>query len=273
MSADPRKAAVFCAAQQIGASARTKLRDRSRATSSAFTSDREALQVSPEPVDTERKLMAPKKARKKKIAAKRQAWNKGLELGKRDAFTPDQVKRIRGLLVKRGVSGLRDLALFSTGIDTMLQGHHLLGVLVRDVQYRNGSIRSTIEVSQKRGGPPVRHALSQLTAKALEKWIAHSGKKANDYLFPGRGIKSRRPMSPRQLNRLVKLWVIEAELDPDVYGVDSLRRTKALHILRSTGDLQTVRALLGHARIENTARFLGLETKSDPIEVSRSFDI
>ena len=177
------KRRYFCAAQQIGASARTELRDRSRATSSAFTSDREALQVSPEPADTERKLMAPKKARKKKIAAKRQAWNKGLELGKRDAFTPDQVKRIRGLLVKRGVSGLRDLALFSTGIDTMLQGHHLLGVLVRDVQYRNGSIRSTIEVSQKRGGPPVRHALSQLTAKALEKWIAHSGKKANDYLF------------------------------------------------------------------------------------------
>ena len=52
-----------------------------------------------------------------------------------------------------------------------------------------------------------------------------------------------------------------------------MRRTKALHILRGTGDLQTVRALLGHARIEGTARFLGLETKSDPIEVSRSFDI
>ena len=171
------------------------------------------------------------------------------------------------------LSGAAWLVLKAAEMGDMLQGHDLLGVLVRDVQYRNGSIRSTIEVSQKRGGPPVRHALSQLTAKALEKWIAHSGKKANDYLFPGRGIKSRRPMSPRQLNRLVKLWVIEAELDPDVYGVDSLRRTKALHILRSTGDLQTVRALLGHARIENTARFLGLETKSDPIEVSRSFDI
>ena len=171
------------------------------------------------------------------------------------------------------LSGAAWLVLKAAEMGDMLQGHDLLGVLVRDVQYRNGSIRSTIEVSQKRGGPPVRHALSRLTAKALEKWIAHSGKKANDYLFPGRGIKSRRPMSPRQLNRLVKLWVIEAELDPDVYGVDSLRRTKALHILRSTGDLQTVRALLGHARIENTARFLGLETKSDPIEVSRSFDI
>src|SRR6266404_668061 len=31
-------------------------------------------------------------ALKKKVAAKRQAWNKGLEVGKRDGFTPAQVK-------------------------------------------------------------------------------------------------------------------------------------------------------------------------------------
>ena len=214
--------------------------------------------------------MAPKKARKKKIAAKRQASNKGLEIGKKDALTPDQVKRIRGRLVKQGLPGLRDLALFSTAIDTMLQARDVLELHVRHVQRRNGSIRSMIEVSQKRGGPPVRCGLSEITAKALEKWITHSGKKTNDYLFPGRG---GRPLTPHQLNRLVKLWVIEAELDPDDYGVDSLRRTKALHILKGTGDLQTVRALLGHLRIEGTARFLGLETNSDPIEVCRAFDI
>ena len=217
--------------------------------------------------------MPPKKAQKKKIAAKRQASNKGLEIGKKDALTPDQVKRIRGRLVKRGLPGLRDVALFSTAIDTMLQARDLLELHVRDVQRRNGSIRSMIEVSQKRGGPPVRCGLSEITAKAIEKWITHSGKKANDYLFPGRGIKSRRPLTPHQLNRLVKLWVIEAELGPDDYGVDSLRRTKALHILKGTGDLQTVRALLGHLRIEGTARFLGLETNSDPLEVCRAFDI
>jgi hypothetical protein len=37
--------------------------------------------------------------------------------------------------------------------------------------------------------------------------------------------------------------------------------------------LQTVRVLLGHARIENTARYLGLKTKADPIAVCRAFDI
>ena len=215
--------------------------------------------------------MAPKKARKKKVAAKRQAWNKGLEIGKKDAFTPDQVKRIRSILVKRDASGLRDLALFSTAIDTMLQGRDLLELHVLDVQHRNGSIRSTIKLSKKRSGAPVRCALSRLTAKALEEWIADSGKKPGDYLFPGRGRKSN--LTPRQFNRLVKLWVVDAGFDPGNYGVDSLRRTKALHILKGTGDLQTVRVLLGHARIEGLARFLGLKTRSDPLEVCRAFDI
>jgi hypothetical protein len=37
--------------------------------------------------------MSERKAMAKKRAPKRQAWNKGLEVGKRDGFTPDQVKR------------------------------------------------------------------------------------------------------------------------------------------------------------------------------------
>src|SRR3981081_222186 len=56
----------------------------------------------------------------------------GLEVGKRDGFTPDQVKRIRSLLADRGVPGLRDLALFSTAIDTLLHGKDLLALVVGD---------------------------------------------------------------------------------------------------------------------------------------------
>src|SRR6202521_115680 len=93
-------------------------------------------------------------ALKKKVAAKRQAWNKGLEVGKRDAFTPAQVKRIRGVLVDRGVSGLRDLALFSVAIDTMLQGPELLALSVKDVALGNGTIRPIIEVARTRRKPP-----------------------------------------------------------------------------------------------------------------------
>ena len=177
-------------------------------------------------------------APKKKVAAKRQAWNKGLEVGKRDGFTPAQVKQIRGLLTDRGAPGLRDLALFSTAIDTMLHAQDLLPLVVGDVQSRNGSIRPLIEVARARGMPPVRCALSKATANALEKWITSSGKKRTDYLFPGGDPSGSRPLSGRQLNRLLKSWVVEAGFDPTGYSVESLRRTKALHILKGTGDLQ-----------------------------------
>jgi integrase len=155
----------------------------------------------------------------------------------------------------------------------MLHGQDLLALVVGDVQRRDGSMRPVIEVARARGMPPVRCALSRASTKALEKWITASGKKRADYLFPGRGVEGRHPMGQRQLNRLLKLWVVEAGLDPSDYSVESLRRTKSLHILKGTGDLQTVRALLGHARIESTARYLGLKTKADPIEVCRAFDI
>src|SRR5258708_15581054 len=120
-------------------------------------------------------------------------------------------------------------------------------------------MRRVIEVARARGMPPVRGALSNASTKALEKWITSSGKKRTDYLFPGRGVEGRHPMGQRQLNRLLKLWVVEAGLDPPDYSVESLRRAKALHIFESTGGLQTTRALLGHARIENTTRYLRLQ--------------
>src|SRR3974377_2390634 len=124
----------------------------------------------------------------KKQVRKRQAWNKGLEVGKRDGFTPDQVKRIRSLLADRGAPGFRDLALFSTAIDTMLHGQDLLPLVVGDVQSRDGSIREVIEVARARGMPPVRCALSKLTVRALEKWIAGAAKKAHDYQFQARRV-------------------------------------------------------------------------------------
>ena len=83
----------------------------------------------------------------KKRSAKWRAWNKGLVLGQKDAFTPDQVKRIRRMLARRGDDGLRDLALFSVAIDTMLQGPELLNLAVKDVLQSDGKVRTVIEVA------------------------------------------------------------------------------------------------------------------------------
>src|ERR1700747_409458 len=94
-------------------------------------------------------------------AVKRRAWNKGLHLGQKDAFTPAQVKQIRRNLAGHGVAGLRDLALFSVAIATMLPGPQLLGLTVKDVRRSDGTIRSVIEVARPKGKPPVRCALSK----------------------------------------------------------------------------------------------------------------
>jgi integrase len=209
----------------------------------------------------------------KKRIVKKPAWNKGLEVGQKDAFTPAQVKRIRQVLADRGVPGFRDLALFSVAIDTMLQGSELLNLTVKDVALANGTIRPIIEVARTQRKPPVRCVLSKATAQALGKWIAVSDKKRTDYIFPGRGAGRPRPMTVRQMNRLVKSWVIDAGLDPTNYGSESLRRTKALHILNGTGDIEAVRVLLGHTKIESTARYLHIAKRSDPIAISRAFDI
>jgi site-specific recombinase XerD len=205
----------------------------------------------------------------KKRRVKRRPWNKGREVGKKGGFTPAQVKRIRQVLVARGVSGLRDLALFQAAIDTMLHGPDLFNLTVKDVRLPNGKIRSVIKVPRRSGMPPV----PKTTVTVLGKWIAVSGKKRADYLFPSRRSRSPHPMGVRQMNRLLKFWIAEAGLDPKKYGNESLRRTKALHILKRTGDLEMVRMLLGHAKIESTARFLRAPTTSDPIAISRAFDI
>jgi integrase len=206
-------------------------------------------------------------------AVKRRAWNKGLQLGQKDALTVAQVKQIRRVLADQGVAGLRDLALFAAAIDTMLPGPQLLGLTVKDVQRSDGTIRSVIEAARPEGKPPFRCALSKATTKALGKWIAMSGKRRTDHIFTSRRAGSHRPMTVRQLSRLLKLWVAEAGLDSKKYGKESLRRTRAVHILDSTGDIETVRALLGHTKIESTARYLRITRKSDPIAIAQAFEI
>ena len=211
-------------------------------------------------------------AAKAQQARKGRAWNSGLKLGQRDPLTPEEVKRVRRALVQRGEAGQRDLALFCLAIDTMIQAPELLGLTVKDVRHRDGTIRALVEVDRARGKKPLRCAISKPAMDALEAWIASSNKKPGDFLFPGRGPGSR-PMTPRNLGRLLKSWVAGAGLDVTRFGIETLRRTKALHILNGTGDLETVRVLLGHTKIESTANFLRIVRRTDPIAVARAFDI
>jgi site-specific recombinase XerC len=48
-------------------------------------------------------------------------------------------------------------------------------------------------------------------------------------------------------------------LHQEEYGTHSLRRTKAALIYKATGNLRAIQILLGHTKIENTVRYLGVD--------------
>jgi site-specific recombinase XerC len=59
--------------------------------------------------------------------------------------------------------------------------------------------------------------------------------------------------------RTVNQWAENIDLDPHKHGTHSLRRTKAALIYKKTGNLRAVQLLHGHARLESTVRYPGIE--------------
>jgi integrase len=209
----------------------------------------------------------------KRKQQKRRSKKKGVVVGPRHPFTPSNVKRIKALLTKRGDAGGRDLALFSTAIDTMLHASDLLSLTVKDVRQRDRSMRDTVKVTTASMGSVVHCTLSKETQSILESWINSSAMKPRDYLFTPSTNGYAKPLSARQLIRLVKNWAVAIRLDPGAYGTESLRRTRATHILSKTGNLEAVRLLLGHSDIASTARYLGAIKQPDHLAISRAYEI
>ena len=100
--------------------------------------------------------------------SKRTPWNKGIEVGQRDNFSTSDVTRIRKMLTKEGRASLRDLALFSTAIDTRLRAPDLLGLTVKDVRKRNRVMRNTLELAEANRGRGMQYTCSPVLDETAE---------------------------------------------------------------------------------------------------------
>jgi integrase len=78
--------------------------------------------------------------------------------------------------------------------------------------------------------------------------------------------------STRQYARIVHGWVRSVGLDDSAYGTHSMRRTKAALIYKKTGNLRAVQLLLGHAKLESTVRYLGIEV-DDALSISEQVEL
>ena len=61
-------------------------------------------------------------------------------------------------------------------------------------------------------------------------------------------------------------------LDPSLYGVHSMRRTKAALIYRRTKNIGAVQLLLGQTKLDSTVRYLGVEV-GDALELAEQTEI
>ena len=77
------------------------------------------------------------------------------------------------------------------------------------------------------------------------------------WLFPG--YKTNRPMSTRQLTRLFHETVDAAGITRSVTP-HSLRHSFATHLLERGTDIRRIQALLGHSKLDSTARYASVAT-------------
>jgi site-specific recombinase XerC len=187
----------------------------------------------------------------------RRAWNAGRKVGAKRALKPRHVWAVRFFLDQH--RRMRDRALFDLAIDSKLRGCDVVKVKIGDLVL-GGQVRARAIVVQAKTGKPVQFELMQDARASLLAWLDRRGGTLDDYVFPSR-IDHADHLSTRQYARLVDEWAVGVGLRREEYGTHSLRRTKASIIYKATGNLRAVRILLGHTKIENTVRYLGVDVE------------
>ena len=126
-------------------------------------------------------------------------------------------------------------------------------------------------IIQKKTSRPVQFEITKLTAASVIAHIHQAFLPSDAYLFQSRQSESKH-LSTRQYHRIVENWVSQIGLKPADYGTHSLRRTKVAQLYRNTGNLRAVQLLLGHAKIESTIRYLGIDLE-DALQISEALEM
>jgi integrase/recombinase XerD len=170
-------------------------------------------------------------------------------------MSPDETRRL--LAVART---LKIRVLLALGYGCGLRASEVVHLRVGDID----SAQSIIRVVQAKGrkdrnvmlSPEVLALLRQWW-KARPRWYDIGVPPEQRWLFPGR--RPGRPMTTRQLNRLFHETADAAGIRKPV-TLHSLRHSFATHLLERGTDIRIIQALLGHAKLDATARYTRVAT-------------
>lgn len=162
-------------------------------------------------------------------------------------LSPDEVERLLN-----AASGLKYRAALSIAYGAGLRASEVVSLRISDID----SPREVIRVEQGKGRKDRFAKLSKPLLKILRAWWveAHEhGKMLPDgWLFPGQNPIN--PLTTRQLNRAFHAAQEAAEINKRVC-LHTLRHCFATHLLEQKVDIRVIQVLLGHSKLDTTARY------------------
>src|SRR6266700_1687364 len=171
-------------------------------------------------------------------------------------MSPDEIKRL--LAVARNP---KVRVLFGLGYGGGLRASEVVRLKVKDIDRAQNIIR----VEQSKGRKDRHVMLSPEMLVLLRQWwkvrprYDDRGVPPQErWLFPGR--RRGQPMSTRQLTRLFHETAAAAGIKKDV-TLHALRHSFATHLLEEgKTDIRSIQALLGHDKLDSTARYTRVAT-------------
>ena len=170
-------------------------------------------------------------------------------------MSPDETKRL--LAVARN---LKVRVLLSLGYGCGLRAGEVIRLKVKHID----SAQKIIRVEQSKGRKDRNVMLSPELLDLLRQWWKarpsrhDAGTPAQErWLFPG--TRPGKPMTTRQLNRLFHQTAEAAGIKKSV-TLHSLRHSFATHLLERGTDVRIIQALLGHDKLDTTARYTRVAT-------------
>ena len=157
-----------------------------------------------------------------------------------------------------GASNLKHRAALSVAYGAGLRASEVVHLKVTDID----SDRMILRVVQGKGQRDRYAMLSPSLLELLRAWWhqghAQGKMRPGGWLFPGRNPVN--PLSTRQLNTACHFAARTAGLDQRI-SMHTLRHSFATHLLENKVDIRVIQVLLGHRKLETTARYSHVATR------------
>jgi integrase/recombinase XerD len=163
------------------------------------------------------------------------------------------------LAADRSLKGVRDLALVSMSLTTLLRADAVLQAQLGDLVDVGDRV---LLRAREKGGQVRTVELVESTVVHLKAWTTAAGLvEPGAMLWPsfrGRGQEmSGEALTRRGYLHLLRKRAGELGLAPGAVTVHTLRRTGAMSYLRNGGNVRELQAMLGHRSLRTTAAYLG----------------